>query len=275
MKFVYFGYDFMLPAVERLLADGHQLLGIFTFDCDNIFNFNTRTLALAKKLKIRAVVEKPERAAIDQYIAQGCECFLAAGYPFKIPPIDKVYAINLHPSLLPKGRGLMPVPKIIIDEPKAAGFTIHKLSNQFDAGDILYQVPLPLAPRETVETLSARTILKAPAALSMIFADLPHYWKKAKPQKESQASTFPPPDDQMRLLDWNLPVEKIDALARAFGRYGSLAQFDNALWVVYAHDVWEEKHLLAPGTIAARLSREIVIAAKDGFVCLKEFQRAQ
>ena len=49
MKFVYFGYDFMLGTVHRLLDDGHELAGIFSFPCDNVFNFNVETTALAKK----------------------------------------------------------------------------------------------------------------------------------------------------------------------------------------------------------------------------------
>ena len=50
MKFVYFGYDMMLGCARRLIADGHQLAGIFTFPCDNVFNFNIETVALARQL---------------------------------------------------------------------------------------------------------------------------------------------------------------------------------------------------------------------------------
>jgi len=276
MKFVYFGYDFMLPAVYRLLEDGHQLIGVFTFPCDNIFNFNAQTMALAKHLNIPASQEPPSQSQIDYFTMQGCGCFLSAGYPYKIPRIDetKTRGINLHPSLLPQGRGLMPTPHIILNHPQASGLTVHKLTDKFDAGDILHQTVLPIGERETVESLSARIALRAPDILSMIFSDLPSYWSDAKPQNEKKATYFPPPDDAMRLLDWNLPVERLDAIARAFGRYGSLAQFDNTLWIVHAHDVWEERHHLKPGTVALRLSREIIIAAKDGFVCLKELQQA-
>ena len=117
--------------------------------------------------------------------------------------------------------------------------------------------------------------MRAPDILSMIFSDLPTYWKDAKTQNEKKASYLAAPDDAMRLLDWNYPVEKLDRIARAFGRYGSLAKFDNDTWVVYAHDAWEEKHNMKPGTVALRLSREIVLAAKDGFFCIKEAHKAQ
>lgn len=277
MKFVYFGYDFMIGCARRLLQDGHQLAGVFTFPCDNVFNFNTETLDLAQQLSIPATLEKPEKSGIDHFINDGVQCFLSAGYPFKIPAIDPLRAcgINLHPSLLPQGRGLMPTPYILLDHPQASGFTVHKLTEEFDKGDILHQTSLPLQDGETVETLSARIALRAPDILSMILSDLPFYWSGAKPQNEKRASYFPPPTEKMRTLDWSQPVARIDKTAKAFGRYGSLAHFDGDLWVVYDHDAWPERHNYKPGTVALHLSREVIVAAKDGFVVLKEFHRAQ
>ena len=277
MKFVYFGYDFLLQGAQRLMDDGHELVGIFTFPCDNIFNFNRETLTLGRRLAVPVIAEKPQTVHIENFLKKGCDCFLAAGYIYKIPPVDpqKAYAINLHPSLLPKVRGLMPTPHIILNHPKASGITVHKLAPEFDKGDILYQEELPLHERETVETLSARIAMRGPEILSKVMTDLPGYWENAKKQDERQASHFPPPDDTMRTLNWNLPVKKLDTIGRAFGRYGSLARFDNTLWVVYDMDVWPEKHNFKPGEIARRLNKNIVIAAKDGFACLKEFQKVQ
>ena len=277
MKFVYCGYDFMLGAVRRLLEDGHELTGVFTFECDNVFNFNIETLALAKKHGVLSVLSPPQDIHIEAFIDKGAQCFLAGGYPYKIPPIDELraYGINIHPSLLPAGRGLMPTPHIIMHYPKAAGISVHKLTSIFDDGDILYQEVLPLSPRETVETYSARIALRAPDILSSIMADLPPHWQNARAQNRNKASTFPPPDDAMRTLDWSSPVETIDKTARAFGRFGCLAHFDGQIFVVYALDVWKEKHRLSPGTIALRQAREIIIAARDGFVCLKDFQIAR
>lgn len=277
MKFVYFGYDFMIGVVSRLLADGHQLAGVFTFPCDNVFNFNADIIALAAARNIPLFTDRPTPGALAPFLANGVTCFLAAGYPYKIPPIDApgVFTMNVHPSLLPKGRGLMPTPYILMDHPEAAGLTFHKMTDVYDAGDILDQVKLPLQPRETVETYSARITMAAPAMASRLLADLPDAWARARPQDESRALHFPPPPQAMRLLDWAQPVARIDQTARAFGRYGSLAQIEGALHVVYAADMWREDHAYLPGTVAARLSREIVVAAKDGYVLLKDFQTAQ
>ena len=277
MKFVYLGYDMTCHVPARLLEDGHELIGVCSFATDNVFSFNGETLELAETLGVPAQITPFTSKDIEKYIAKGAELFIAAGYPHKIPPIDESYAkgINLHPALLPKGRGIMPTPYIIMNHPEAAGISAHKLSQNFDAGDILKQIKLPVSARETVETLSARIAMRLPDMMSDIIQNLDQYWKNAIPQDESQALHFSPPDDNTRTLDWTKSVKDIDATARAFGRYGSIANIEGEHWIVYALDAWEEPHTLKPGSIACLLPREIIMTAKDGFVCLKDLQKIE
>lgn len=273
MKFVYFGYDFMLGSVLRLIREGHELIGIFSFPCDNIFNFNARTQALALELDIPYSESKPLPLDIQAYQSQGCEVFFSAGYPYKIPPIpDDVYGINFHPSLLPQGRGIMPTPTILMHHPEASGVSVHKLTQNFDEGDILIQRAIPLSTHDDVETLSSRIALCAPDIISGVFARLPDLWRDAKPQDPVKASYFPMPDEAMRTLDWKKSVAEIECTGRAFGRFGALARLQGKLWAVYNFKGWVEPHSYRPGDVACILSREIVIAVKDGFICLKDFQ---
>ncbi len=270
MKFVYCGYDFMLGIVHRLVEDGHEPVGLFTFPCDNIFNFNRETEALGKKLNIPVHFEKPHREDISAMIARGAEVFIAAGYLYKIPDTTPAYGINVHPAFLPKGRGLMPLPFILLDHPEAAGFTIHKLSDKLDGGDIIAQEKLPLSETESVETLSGRIAARAPELMSKIMKDLPKFWNAVKKQDESAATEFPPPSDQMRLLEWNLPLERLDKIARAFGHYGSLAIIDGQVHAVYAHEIKKENHALPIGKITSRNNGEISIAVNGGFFIIKK-----
>lgn len=278
MKFVYFGYDFMLHGAQRLIDEGHELAAIFTFECDNVFNFNTKTLALARGLDVPLYMDKPQGEQIESLTGDGVEVFLAAGYPFKIPTpqedteAGKAYGVNCHPSLLPKGRGLMPTPYIIMREPEAAGVTLHKMTSEFDGGDVLLQEAFDLSPRETVESYSARVTMAAPDLMARVFEDLSGYWRDAKPQDSNEATYFPPPSDDMRMLDPALPVAKLEAIGRAFGHFGALANFDGKLWAVYDFDGWEAEHNHDPGAVVQRLSRSTVIAVSDGFLCLNTLQ---
>lgn len=275
MKFVFFGYDFMLDAIDRLVQDGHELIGIMSFECDNIFNFNKKCMAYAHARSIPFETNPANAEHIDKFLKRGCEVFLAAGYPFKIPPVpeDKAYAVNLHPSLLPKGRSIMPTPYILTEHPDASGLTIHKMTQKFDSGDILHQEKMNLNDDEDVETLTARIAMRAPELLSMVMADLESYWETAVPQDESKADHWPMPNDNMRTLDWNKPAKDLNIMGRAFGRFGVLARYEGQLWVVYQFKAWTEKHDYDPGTVTCRLSRETVVACADGYVCLKETQK--
>ncbi len=268
----------MLPSMMRLMEDGHQMIGIFSFQCDNVFNFNTECQNLAGRLNIPFIQSPANESHLQNFIDQGGELFIAAGYPHKIPDIksENAYAVNIHPTYLPQGRGLMPIPEIIINNIEtAAGFTAHKMTQEFDAGDILLQQKIALQPDETVETYSAKIALKAPDLISNLAANLPDFWQKAKPQSENKATHFKAPSDDDRVMQWDQTVEEIDRVGRAFGRYGSLAPFDEQIWVVYDYDCWVEKHDLPAGTIAARLSREVLITAKNGFILLKDFYTVQ
>jgi len=266
-----------IDIARKLLADGHEFKAVFSFACDNIFNFNHQTRQFAEEVGAEFAERAITEDDIERLTNEGCEGFLSAGYPFKIPPIDfsRAYGINVHPSFLPKGRGLMPTPYIIMGESEAAGITFHKIAENFDQGDILLQRPLSLHDDESVETYSARLGMMAPEMASVLIGNIKEMWKEAEPQDEDDSSYFPAPDDKTRMLNWGDPLEDIDKKSRAFGRYGSLAQFDDQLWVVYNLSTWEEEHTHEPGTVICRLHNAYVIAVQDGYVCLKEFYAVQ
>jgi len=69
--------------------------------------------------------------------------------------IDKYNIINLHPSILPKYKGLMTQKRMLINNEKEYGFTIHKVSNDLDSGDIISQ------KRKKISNFNELEILKA------------------------------------------------------------------------------------------------------------------
>ena len=51
--------------------------------------------------------------------------------------IEKFDVINLHPSILPIYKGLMTQKRMLINDEKKYGFTIHKVSNLLDEGETI------------------------------------------------------------------------------------------------------------------------------------------
>ena len=273
MKLVFFGYDFSLDIARRLLNDGHHILKIFSFETDNQYAFNNRLQELADINQIPFSTEKVTPQDIKTLISAGCECFFSSGYLYRIPEIDEIcaYGINLHPTMLPIGRGPMVMPRLLLEHKDKCGLTIHKLAPEFDTGDILYQEALEMLPDEDIETLSARIAMRAPDLASMILANLDTYWKNATPQDEAESSYWPAHTDEDRTFNWEHSIEKANQIINAFSRYGMLARFDEQLWAVFLAKTWKEKHTHSPGAVVLRLSKEVVIALPDGYIILKEY----
>jgi phosphoribosylglycinamide formyltransferase-1 len=66
--------------------------------------------------------------------------------------------LNIHPSLLPKYRGLNTHARAIEAGDTLAGCTVHLVTAALDDGPILGQAKVPVHPDDTPETLAARVL---------------------------------------------------------------------------------------------------------------------
>jgi methionyl-tRNA formyltransferase len=88
------------------------------------------------------------------------DTLISVGYRFII---DKeviqraTYAINLHPTLLPKYRGYRSGPYIIMNNEKETGVTVHFIDEGMDTGDIILQKKVPLTAFDTVKSMLRKT----------------------------------------------------------------------------------------------------------------------
>lgn len=279
MKFCFFGYDYTLDIARRLCADGHELVQIFTFPCDNVYVFNEAIKNYAQTMRIPITESHITPKDVKYLIKKGCTLFFSSGYPHKIPAIneDKAYGVNLHPTHLPRARGIMPVPHIIMKAPEAGGFTLHKLTQEFDAGDILYQEKIKIDETTDIETYNAKMSLRTANAASDIIKNLEHNWQNATPQNHDKATEYGIPDDQLRTLHWNETVEVLCRKGRAFGRFGVYATITNQSnqshnLAIFQFSGWAEQHNHKAGMVLRSHPNEIVIACIDGYICLKNFQ---
>tara|TARA_B100000787_G_C16081941_1_gene244852 strand:- start:193 stop:771 length:579 start_codon:yes stop_codon:yes gene_type:complete len=81
--------------------------------------------------------------------------------------------INIHPSLLPKYKGLNTHHKAIANKDKFAGCTVHYVTEKLDSGKIIMQKKIKIVGKDTSVSL-AKKVLKQehklyPAAIIKIF----------------------------------------------------------------------------------------------------------
>ncbi|MCF3594375.1 phosphoribosylglycinamide formyltransferase [Rhodobacteraceae bacterium LMO-12] len=107
----------------------------------------------------REAFEKELISIID---TSGADIVCLAGFMRILTPvfIDH-YAgrmLNIHPSLLPKYRGLNTHARALEAGDSEAGCTVHEVTAELDDGPILGQARVPVLPGDTPEALAARVL---------------------------------------------------------------------------------------------------------------------
>jgi phosphoribosylglycinamide formyltransferase-1 len=103
-----------------------------------------------------------EESLLAQLRGAGVELVCLAGY-MKIlgKPVLEAFAgriLNIHPSLLPAFPGLHAQRQALARGVRLSGCTVHFVDAGTDTGPIVGQVAVPVLPRDTEETLSARIL---------------------------------------------------------------------------------------------------------------------
>jgi len=66
--------------------------------------------------------------------------------------------INIHPSLLPKYKGLNTHQRAIDARDDYAGCSVHWVTEELDGGDVIMQDRIPIAPSDTAATLAEKLL---------------------------------------------------------------------------------------------------------------------
>ncbi len=97
---------------------------------------------------------------IDALRALEPDLLTVSCFPRRLPPgllgIAPLGALNLHPSLLPAYRGPDPLFWIYRDGERQAGVTVHQITPELDAGDILSQQAVSLPDGTAGDVLEAQ-----------------------------------------------------------------------------------------------------------------------
>ncbi len=118
------------------------------------------TFALSHKGMTRADHDAEMDTAIR---AHGAHFVALAGY-MRILTADFVgkwqgRMVNIHPSLLPKYKGLHTHERALEAGDSHAGCTVHLVAAELDDGPVLGQTPVAVLPGDTADTLAARVLI--------------------------------------------------------------------------------------------------------------------
>ena len=104
------------------------------------------------------ISSKDEHLIIDIMKAWKVDLIVLAGWMRIITPklIDEFpnRIINVHPSLLPKYKGLHAVEQALESGDDTTGCTVHYVTEELDSGDIICQEKVHIFPHDTVHSLT-------------------------------------------------------------------------------------------------------------------------
>ena len=111
----------------------------------------------ADRLDINSCYSKDEDEIIALFEAYNVDLVVMAGW---MRIVSKKFCdafagrlINLHPSLLPKYKGLNAVEQALKSGDDETGCTVHFVTEELDSGAIIRQQTVPILPGDTPESL--------------------------------------------------------------------------------------------------------------------------
>ncbi len=218
LNIIYFGYDLFAPCLKELASNPQiNILKVYSFDGDGFFDRNDEIKEICAVKNITFTTDKITADELkSQFEQNGCDLAFSAGYAYRIPceSVESFRGVNIHPSLLPEGRGPWPFPHIILKGLKVSGVTAHKIAERFDEGEILLQTAFDVADNETYWDLVKKAQSAALDLTKKLFSDFENFWKKAAPQ--SKGEYWKEPTSAQRTIYKDTTDLEKDRIIRAF-----------------------------------------------------------
>ena len=102
------------------------------------------------------VPHKDEEKMIELFKVWRVDLIILAGYMrvIKNPSSFSAPMINVHPSLLPKYKGLHAIEQALNSSDDVTGCTVHYVNEELDGGEIILQGEVPILPDDDIVSLT-------------------------------------------------------------------------------------------------------------------------
>jgi methionyl-tRNA formyltransferase len=211
-----------VPALRQCLADGHEVVAVWTQPDKPAGRGNKIAFTPVKELALShgLPVYQPARIKNDEtkklFASHDADVAVVVAYG-RILPDEFLHAprrgcINVHFSLLPSYRGAAPANWAIINGEKETGVTTIFIEPTLDTGPILLQQKTEIGATETTPELMERLAELGAVVLSETLARLDEL--TPRPQNDADASFAPILKKEDGLIDWSQSATVIERRIR-------------------------------------------------------------
>lgn len=225
MRIVFMGTpESAVPSLQRLLADGHEMVAVWTQPDkpagrhEKVRSSPIKKFAIASGLKVEqpSKIKTPE--AKDLFASYEADIAVVVAYG-RILPLEFLRAprrgcINVHFSLLPLYRGAAPANWAIVSGEEKSGVTTMFIEEALDSGPILLQRETTISEAETTPELMTRLADVGAELLSETLATLDTI--TPRPQHDQDATFAPILRKTDGVINWSSPAATIERCVRGF-----------------------------------------------------------
>lgn len=275
MRILFMGTpDFAVASLRRLVADGHEICGVFT-QPDRPKNRGhklafspVKEYAISRDLPVFQPERMRDGSALELVRRLQPELIVVAAYgrilPEEILEYPRFGSINVHSSILPKYRGAAPVNWAILNGDAATGVSIMYMAKELDAGDVILCRETAIDPEEDAQALTQRLAELGAAALSEAVERLAAGTAQRTPQDHSAYTYAPMLTRELSEIDWSHSAKQIHDQVRGLIPWPCAKTTLQGGTVKVYRTASGRETAAAPGTILAAGKSGIEIACGDG-----------
>ncbi len=274
MRIVFFGItQFATSGLHKLIERGTPPVGLVVAPVLAQDIENMKQLAALHDIPIFAPQDVNTPEFIGSIRALQPDVLITYTYDKKLGPELlglTQHAYNMHPALLPDYRGNNPYFWTLANGETETGVTFHRLTEQFDRGDIILQSRLPIHPNDTCGLVVNHQERIAAILLAQLLqliesgVALP-----VRPQPEGTFIKAPKPTLQDHLIHWDWPSHKILDRIRAVNPFsGAFAQYKQEVLSLYQAKSIAFESPEPVGTIVMLTPEGPIVKTGDGAIVL-------
>ena len=226
MRVIFMGTpEFAIPPLKHLILNQYQVVAVYTQPDKpagrgrSLSATPLKKAALAWKLPVVQPVSLKSAEVVAQLAKFHPEVIVVAAFgqilPQSVLDIPGCRCINIHPSLLPRFRGVSPVAAAILAGDEFTGVSIMLMDRGLDTGPVLARAQIPISAQDTTGSLTAKLALIAAQLLSEILPRWSRGELTPQPQNEAEATYSAPISKEEGEIDWHLPAVGIWRRVRA------------------------------------------------------------
>ncbi|EMX1424466.1 bifunctional UDP-4-amino-4-deoxy-L-arabinose formyltransferase/UDP-glucuronic acid oxidase ArnA [Escherichia coli] len=272
MKTVVFAYhDMGCLGIEALLAAGYEISAIFTHSdnpCEKAFYGSVARLAAERGIPVYAPDNVNHPLWVERIAQMSPEVIFSFYYRHlihdEILQLAPAGAFNLHGSLLPKYRGRAPLNWVLVNGETETGVTLHRMVKRADAGAIVAQLRIAIAPDDIAITLHHKLCHAARQLLEQTLPAIKDGNILEIAQRENEATCFGRRTPEDSFLEWHKPAAVLHNMVRAVADPwpGAFSYVGNQKFTVWSSRVHPHTSAAQPGSVIS--VAPLLIACGDG-----------